>query len=73
MANENSRDPTIPKSEIITSILEQQMGVGRLTGSHKSIIDRCTANGGQTTRSANAVGTYAGVGCGEAEETGPGA
>ena len=32
------------KSEIITSILEQQMGVGRLTASHKSIIDRCTAN-----------------------------
>ena len=32
------------KSEVITSILEQQMGAGRLSGSHKSIIDRCTAN-----------------------------
>ena len=32
------------KSEVITSILEQQMGVGMVHGSHKSIIDRCTAN-----------------------------
>lgn len=32
------------KSEIITSLLEQQMGLGKLNGSHRSIIDRCTAN-----------------------------
>lgn len=32
------------KSQIITSILEQQMRKGDLTASHKSIIDRCTAN-----------------------------
>ena len=37
-------NPVAMKSEIITSILEQQMGLGRLSGSHKSIIDRCTAN-----------------------------
>ncbi len=37
-------NPIAMKSELITSILEQQMGVGRLSGSHKSIIDRCTAN-----------------------------
>lgn len=36
-------NPVAMKSEIITSILEQQMGAGRLSGSHKSIIDRCTA------------------------------
>ena len=40
----DGENPIALKSEIITSILEQQMGVGRLTGSHKSIIDRCTAN-----------------------------
>lgn len=40
----DGENPVALKSEIITSILEQQMGVGRLTGSHKSIIDRCTAN-----------------------------
>ncbi len=32
------------KSEVITSILEQQTGTGRLNGVHKSIIDRCTNN-----------------------------
>ena len=32
------------KSELITSIIEQQMGLGTLNGSHKSLIDRCTAN-----------------------------
>ena len=32
------------KSELITSILEQQMGAGLLSGSQKSIIDRCTAS-----------------------------
>ncbi len=37
-------NPIAMKSELITSILEQQMGAGRLSGSHKSIIDRCTAN-----------------------------
>lgn len=40
----DGENPVALKSEIITSILEQQMGMGRLTGSHKSIIDRCTAN-----------------------------
>ncbi len=44
----DGENPVAMKSEIITSILEQQMGVGRLTGSHKSIIDRCTANVYQT-------------------------
>lgn len=37
-------NPIAMKSEVITSILEQQMGAGMLKGSHKSIIDRCTAN-----------------------------
>ncbi len=37
-------NPIALKSEVITSILEQQMGAGRISGSHKSIIDRCTAN-----------------------------
>ena len=37
-------NPIAMKSEVITSILEQQMGIGMLKGSHKSIIDRCTAN-----------------------------
>ena len=36
-------NPIAMKSGIITSILEQQMGVGSLNGIHKSIIDRCTA------------------------------
>lgn len=36
-------NPVAMKSEVVTSILEQQMGAGRITGSHKSIIDRCTA------------------------------
>ena len=40
-ADEN---PIAVKAEVITSILEQQMGAGTLTGSHKSIIARCTAN-----------------------------
>ena len=40
----DGENPIAMKSELITSILEQQMGVGRLSGSHKSIIDRCTAN-----------------------------
>ena len=37
-------NPIAMKSEVITSILEQQMGSGTLSGSHKSIIDRCTAS-----------------------------
>lgn len=40
----DGENPIAMKSELITSILEQQMGVGRVNGSHKSIIDRCTAN-----------------------------
>ena len=40
-ADEN---PIAVKAEVITSILEQQMGAGTLTGSHKSLIDRCKAN-----------------------------
>lgn len=40
---EADENPVAMKSELITSILEQQMGAGRLSGSHKSIIDRCTA------------------------------
>ena len=41
---EDGESPIAVKSELITTILEQQMGAGRVTGSHKSIIDRCTAN-----------------------------
>ena len=41
---DESESPIAIKSELITGILEQQMGAGSLTGSHKSIIDRCTAN-----------------------------
>ena len=37
-------NPIAMKSELITSILEQQMGAGLLSGSQKSIIDRCTAS-----------------------------
>lgn len=40
----DDENPIAMKSEIITSILEQQMGAGRMSASHKSIIDRCTAN-----------------------------
>ena len=40
----DDENPVAMKSEIITSILEQQMGTGRMSASHKSIIDRCTAN-----------------------------
>lgn len=40
----DDENPIAMKSEVITCIMEQQMGVGRLTGAHKSIIDRCTAN-----------------------------
>ena len=44
---DDGENPVAMKSEIITSIMEQQMG-GRLTGSQKSIIDRCTNNIYQT-------------------------
>ena len=37
-------NPIAQKSELITSILEQQMAAGSISGSYKSIIDRCTAN-----------------------------
>ena len=37
-------NPIALKSELITSILEQQMGAGIMSGSYKSIIDRCTAS-----------------------------
>ena len=40
----DGENPIAIKSELITGILEQQMGADSLTGSHKSIIDRCTAN-----------------------------
>ena len=38
----DGENPIAMKSEVITSILEQQMGAGAITASHKSIIDRCT-------------------------------
>jgi len=41
---DEDENPIAMKSEVITSILEQQMGAGRIGGAHKSIIDRCTAN-----------------------------
>ncbi|MBR6120095.1 MAG: DUF87 domain-containing protein [Oscillospiraceae bacterium] len=34
-------NPVAMKSELLNSIIEQQMGVGIFTGAHKSIIDRC--------------------------------
>lgn len=40
----DGENPIAMKSEVITTILEQQMGQGMLTASHKSIIDRCTTN-----------------------------
>lgn len=40
----DDENPIAMKSELITSILEQQMGVGSINGKHKSIIDRCTNN-----------------------------
>ena len=43
VAGYEDENPIAQKSEIITSILEQQMGAGVMTGSYKSIIDRCTA------------------------------
>ncbi len=40
----DDENPIAQKSELLMSILEQQMGVGSLGAAHKSIIDRCTAN-----------------------------
>ena len=37
-------DPIAMKSQLLMSIIEQQMGSGTLTGGHRSIIDRCTGN-----------------------------
>ena len=37
-------NPEAMKSELLMSILEQQMGTGALEGGLKSIIDRCTSN-----------------------------
>ena len=41
---DDGENPIAIKSELLTGILEQQMGTGNLSSSHKSIIDRCTAN-----------------------------
>ena len=41
---DDGENPIAMKSEVVTSILEQQMGAGHITGAHKSIIDRCTTN-----------------------------
>ena len=35
-------DPIAMKSQLLMSIIEQQMGAGSLDGGHRSIIDRCT-------------------------------
>ena len=43
-AGYEDENPVAQKSELIMSILEQQMGTGSISGSYKSIIDRCTAN-----------------------------
>ena len=37
-------DPIAMKSQLLMSIIEQQMGAGSLDGGHRSIIDRCTGN-----------------------------
>ena len=36
--------PVAMKSELMMSLCEQQMGAGRITPFHHSIIDRCTGN-----------------------------
>ena len=41
---DKDENPVAMKSELIHSIVEQQMGAGIFNGAHKSIIDRCTAN-----------------------------
>lgn len=40
----DGENPIAMKSEVLMSIIEQQMGTGTLTGAQKSIIDRCTSN-----------------------------
>lgn len=40
-ALDKDENPVAMKSELLNSIIEQQMGVGIFTGAHKSIIDRC--------------------------------
>ena len=40
----DGENPIAMKSEVLMSILEQQMGAGTLGGAQKSIIDRCTSN-----------------------------
>ena len=37
-------DPIAMKSQLLMSVIEQQMGAGTLEGGHRSIIDRCTGN-----------------------------
>lgn len=41
---DKDENPVAMKSELIHSIVEQQMGASIFNGAHKSIIDRCTAN-----------------------------
>lgn len=41
---DNDENPVAMKSEILMSVLEQQMGAGSLGAAQKSIIDRCTAS-----------------------------
>lgn len=43
-ALDKDENPVALKSELLNSIIEQQMGVGIFTGAHKSIIDRCVAS-----------------------------
>ena len=50
---DDSENPVAMKSEIIMSMLEQQMGAGILNGSHKSIIDRCTRNAYRKAKKEN--------------------
>lgn len=40
----DDENPIAAKSEMLMSVLEQQMGAGSLGAAQKSIIDRCTAN-----------------------------
>ncbi len=40
----DGENPIAMKSEMLMSIIEQQMGAGTLGGAQKSIIDRCTSN-----------------------------
>ena len=42
--HDNDENPIAMKSEMLMSVLEQQMGAGSLGAAQKSITDRCTAN-----------------------------